>query len=213
MIAQELPVPGPGPDEIADRADAIARRPEFRQTQSWLERAGGWLDDLMSDIVGGLASGGVGGLISWMILAALIGVIVWLLIRLTPAAGLARAASTEAVVTTQGPGATEFLTGAEWRREADRLAAAGDYDEALRARYRALLADLIDRGLIEDIAGRTPGEYRRDLQAGAPSEVAEPFSSATDLFEAIWYGPEDADRTHLGRFEENERRVLEEVAR
>jgi hypothetical protein len=213
VIAQELPVPRPRPEEISDRADAIVQRPEYRQTQSWLERASGWLDDVLGDIIGGLASGGVGGVVSWLILAVLVGVILWLLIRLTPVAGLARAASTEAVVTTQGPEATEFLTAEEWRREAARLAAAGDYDRALRARYRALLAELIDRGLIEDIAGRTPGEYRRDLQSGARREVAEPFSSATDLFEEIWYGPDKADERHLGRFDENERRVLSEVGR
>ena len=207
-MAQDLPIPEPPADDIRGTADDILGRAEFRQTESLLERAGGWLDDLLSDVLGGLGGGGLGSLIAWLILLTLVGGLIWLLLRLTPAAGLARVARTEAVVKTSGPAATDFRDAGEWRREADRLAAEGRYDEAIRARYRALLADLIDRGLIEDIPGRTPGEYRRDLQVAASAEIAAPWSEATDLFEAVWYGPDLATRPDLDRFESREHAVL-----
>jgi hypothetical protein len=208
VIAQELPIPAPSAGEVRGAADDILERPEYHQTESLLERAGGWLDNLLSDILGGLGGSGLGSLIAWLILLTLVGGLIWLLLRLSPAAGLARVATTEAVVRTSGPAATNFRDATEWRKEAARLAADGRYDEALRARYRALLADLIDGGLIEDIPGRTPGEYRRDLQTGASAEVSAPFADATDLFETIWYGPDVATSPDLDRFEARERAVL-----
>ena len=208
MIAQELPIPEPPAGEVRGVADDILERPEYRQTESLIERASGWLDNLMSDIVGGLGGDGLGSLIAWLILLTLVGGLIWLLLRLGPTTGLARVATTEAVVKTSGPAATDFRDATEWRKEAGRLAAEGRYDEALRARYRALLADLIDRGLIEDIPGRTPGEYRRDLQTAASAEISAPFADATDLFETVWYGPDVATSPDLDRFEAREHAVL-----
>ena len=55
-------------------------------------------------------------------------------------------------------------TAAQWRAEAAAHDAAGRWREALRCRYRALVAELAGRGLVEEIPGRTSGEYR--IQCG-----------------------------------------------
>src|SRR4029450_4451834 len=58
---------------------------------------------------------------------------------------------------------------------------------ALRSRYRALAPDLASRGLVEEVPGRTAGEYRRQVGRALP-EAATDFAGATELFEVAWYG-------------------------
>src|SRR3546814_15185458 len=70
---------------------------------------------------------------------------------------------------------------------ADELEAAGRWKEALRCRHRALVADLVRRGVIPDQAGRTAREYAADVALGLP-HAAAPMTDATDLFEAAWSG-------------------------
>jgi hypothetical protein len=92
-------------------------------------------------------------------------------------------------------------TAAAWRAEAEVLEADGRWSEGLRCRYRALVADLVRRGTIPEQAGRTAGEYARDVSAREP-ELAPAFAAATELFEAVWYGgaatgPSEAERFRL----------------
>jgi hypothetical protein len=101
-------------------------------------------------------------------------------------------------------------TAEQWRLEADRLAAQGDYREALRCRYRALIAELADRRLIDQVPGRTSGDYERAVRALVP-EAAEQFSSATRLFERCWYGHEPSDAKAQVVFDEAARAVIDEV--
>lgn len=209
-MRQDLPVPEPDPTDVADRAADILSRAEFRQGPSLLDRISGWLEDAINEVFGNLSEGGVGSLVGWLILLALLGSVVWYLSRLGPLAGLATHRGVQAAVETTGPAATEYKTAKQWRAEAARLAASGRYDGALRARYRALLADLIDRGLIADIPGRTPGEYRRELALAAPP-AADSFAELTTLFELIWYGPDEASAPDLQDFERSEEIVLDGV--
>ena len=102
------------------------------------------------------------------------------------------------------------LSAEQWRKEADRLAAEGNYREALRCRYRALVAELADRRLIDQVPGRTSGDYDRAVRALVP-EVAEQFSSVTRLFERCWYGHEASDANAQVVFDEAARAVLAEV--
>ena len=76
-----------------------------------------------------------------------------------------------------------------WDAEADRLEGEGRWREALRCRYRSLIARLAGAGVVDEIPGRTAGEYRT-LVGGARPQVGEPFAGATDLFERAWYGDE-----------------------
>ena len=56
----------------------------------------------------------------------------------------------------------------EWRAEAERSEAEGRWAEGLRCRHRALVADLVRRGAIPEQAGRTAGEYVRDVARSLP---------------------------------------------
>ena len=78
-------------------------------------------------------------------------------------------------------------TPVDWRAEADRHAAAGDWRQALRCQYRALVAELAERGVVEEMPGRTAREYEQQVRASAPAAAAS-FEEASDMFEAVWYG-------------------------
>lgn len=192
----ELPVPSPEPGDVARRADEIVSRSEFNTEPSGLERFFDWVGRLLTDAIGAASGGGVGTIIALAIAGVGLAFLIRFLIGLSAVSGLARVARTEAVVETSGPAATEHRSGDQWRAEAERLEATQQWDEALRARYRAVLADLIEADAVADVAGRTPGEYRRELAAAAPM-LAPAFASMTDRFERVWYGPDDATAADL----------------
>lgn len=80
----------------------------------------------------------------------------------------------------------------DWHSDADAHEASGRWREAVRCRYRALLAGLDEQGIVDEVAGRTVGEYRRAVADRHPSLAAE-FAAASDLFEGVWYGDAVAD--------------------
>jgi hypothetical protein len=81
---------------------------------------------------------------------------------------------------------------ADHRSEAERLAAAGAWAEAVRERLRAVVRDLEERGVVEAAPGRTADEIARDAGQALPS-VAGDLRSAARVFDDIWYGGRTAD--------------------
>src|SRR5437763_1372983 len=81
---------------------------------------------------------------------------------------------------------------------ADRLAAEGRYAEAVRERLRAIVRDLVDRGLVEHRPGWTVTELARTAAAARPA-VEPPLSAAALLFSDIWYGNRPAHAEHDAR--------------
>jgi len=75
---------------------------------------------------------------------------------------------------------------ADWRAEAAAHEAAGRWRDALRCTWRATVAELAARGLVEEVPGRTTGEYRAGVARSLPGG-ADHFSRATRLFEDAWY--------------------------
>ena len=94
-----------------------------------------------------------------------------------------------------------------WRTEAEQAEAEGQWKLALRARYRWLLGELIERQVLVNVPGRTPGEYRNDFARIIPDQ-ATPFTSATDLFERAWYGNEATGPQENQRFRAYAEQVL-----
>ncbi len=187
---------------MREAADRILSRPELREEQPTLLERGRdavfeWVDDLLNDVAGG----GGGELIGWVVVALLTGAAVFFAVRVT------RGVRRDPGLAAEVPSVPK-RTGATWRAEADAHEAAGRWRAGLRSRYRALVADLADRGLVEEVPGRTAGEYRRQV-AGAMPEVAPEFTGATSLFEAAWYGGRRTGADEAARFRALERRVLE----
>ncbi len=85
----------------------------------------------------------------------------------------------------------------DWAKEADEHEQARRWREAVRCWHRALVAELAEAGLTEEVPGRTAAEYSADVAVSVPAAAAS-FASATASFERAWYadaavGPEDVD--------------------
>jgi hypothetical protein len=208
MVAQRLPEPELEPGEARRLADEVFADPVYRQTEPFLDRALRVVSEAFGRILGQLTTGDAGSIVAWLILGAAVLALLWLLRNVF--GPLPRLAGPRPVETTIVAEPIDQRDAAAWRAEADRLAAAGAWDEAIRARYRAVVADLIGAGTLDDVAGTTPGEHRRRLLAeGAPG--AATFAELTDLFELVWYGPIDAGPEDLEVFRRNEEALLSPV--
>lgn len=186
-------------------ARILAER-QFKQSEDLWQRFLAWLGSLLDVHLPSFLGSGWAPFLVLAVLAAAAGTVIFLALRNAGPRRARRARRTGVVVTEQD----QALSAEQWRREADRLAAEGNYREALRCRYRALVAELADCGLIDQVPGRTSGDYDRAVRALVP-EAAEQFSAATRLFERCWYGHEASDANAQVAFDHTARAVLAEV--
>ena len=188
--------------ELADQILSDARYDE--PSESPVQRVMRWLGEQLTDLIESLAGGGdaFGTVIAWAILLGALAAVVVLLVR------YGRITLPSAPTDPEPEVMVELTrTPSEWRDEAEALEADGRWEEALRCRYRALVADLVRRGVIADQAGRTAGEYVRDVAGREPS-VAATFAAATELFEAVWYGGASSGPAESARFRELDASML-----
>lgn len=168
------------PDSIRRAAHDILAEPQFRtQPQSALERARHWVGQqvarALDDVLGGHLTV-LGAIVLVAFVVALVALVVWAI------------RGRQGAVSAYGPPVSDVRRPpADWLAEAAACEARGDWRAALRARYRALVAELARRGVVDEIPGRTTGEYRAELTATVPRSAAT-FSGATDLFELAVYG-------------------------
>jgi hypothetical protein len=81
---------------------------------------------------------------------------------------------------------------------ADRYAAEGRFAEAVRERLRAIVRDLVNRGVIQHRPGWTVTELAIAATAMRPA-VDRPLTEATKIFSEIWYGQRPATAEHDAR--------------
>jgi hypothetical protein len=98
----------------------------------------------------------------------------------------------------------------QWLDQAERLAAEGAYREAMRCRYRGVVAALAESGTVQEVPGRTAGAYQR-LVAEADPAIAAAFSEVTSRFERSWYGEITVAEADDRDLEGLARRVLEQA--
>lgn len=177
------------PEQIRQvTADVLARREFDVARPGLLERWGRAAIDAVAEVISRLPAG-TGRVVSVLVLAvavALIALIAWWLVRRVrpDRRGPAR------------PGRIGGRGARDWLRDAERHGAAGAWTAALRCHYRALLADLVTAGVVEEMAGRTARGYLRDVRDTAPQ--GEPAMTAvTEAFEAAWYGSRPTTRADV----------------
>lgn len=195
----ELPPPTRAGDEVRAAARGVLARPEYhRHDPNAFQRA----QQALADFVGRLLNDAVRGpgIVGLILFALVLAVIVVASVRFT------RQVTHEGAVPSTGSAVTR-KTASDWRADGVARERAGDWRGALRCRYRALVADLAERGVVEDVPGRTAGEYRREV-AGAVPDAAGDFAGATELFEQSWYGHASTDAADALRFDELAGRVL-----
>jgi hypothetical protein len=211
----------PVPDRTAARLRATAARilsgRLFHPKVGLLGKVLNWLDNAVNSVLDWLSKlhipfTGPGGGAGWV--ADVVVVLLALLVLAGAVTafrrgflGRLRAPGSLGVVVTE---ASSAMAPDAWRREAERLASEGRYREALRCRYRALVGELARRGLVDEVPGRTSGDYERLVGALVP-EVKAQFSSLTGLFERCWYGREPTGAGGQVAFEELASAVVRQV--
>jgi hypothetical protein len=186
---------------VRQQAHEITSRAEFQRNESWFDRVMGWIGDRLREFHFGIGSGP--GVVGNILTIALLGVVGYVLYRLLRTINWSRSAKpTDDIVVESVAGKTTD----DWRRQAEAHEAAGEWRDALLARYRELVSHLADVGVVADIAGRTTGELRAEVAAARP-EAAAPFADATDVFEWAWYGGRATGADDNARFRELAQRV------
>ncbi|MCA1823053.1 MAG: DUF4129 domain-containing protein [Mycobacteriales bacterium] len=166
----------------AQRAAEIELRSRIygRFQPSWQSRVYDWATEHLGrllDRVAGATPGGLPG--AMVLLLVLVGAVVAVRLRIGPLARADRLTDARVDAATR--------TAADYRAEAERFAAQRDWAEALRARFRAIVRGLEERGAIDPRPGRTADEVARDAGAVLP-ELAAELRDAANLFDAVWYG-------------------------
>ncbi|HEU5476058.1 MAG TPA: DUF4129 domain-containing protein [Actinophytocola sp.] len=78
-------------------------------------------------------------------------------------------------------------TAADHRRAAAEAAARGELSEAVRERFRAIVRELEQRGVLTEMSGRTVAEIAAAATAALPGSATE-LSAAAALFDEVIYG-------------------------
>jgi hypothetical protein len=185
-MAEELP------EDLRRRADDVLAQDKFKPDEpGLLDRAWDRVTELINDLLGVITDNTIfGGVaLGWVLLGLMIALIVFFLVRYTPRFGSARTSPAEATITTH----KNRLSRVEWLARAEEADRTGLYREAVRARYRATVAGLIEARELPDSQGATPAELRDSFDAEPARH--EPFASSTAAFSDVWYGGAAADRT------------------
>jgi hypothetical protein len=164
-----------------------------------IQRAFNWLMDKIGKVFDGalkVAPGGVPSLLGVVV------VVVAIVIALRLGLGPTRLRD---AITDRRRGATA-RTAAEYRAEAERLAARGEYKDAVRARFRAVIRELEERGVLDPRPGRTAGEIAREGGAAVPAITAD-LRSAAATFDEAWYGRRRAGAAEYARVVEADDRI------
>lgn len=202
-----LPVPARGGAAVRAMAARILSERQFQQSQDLWQRFINWVNaHILGVHVPGLFGGTWPNYLALAVLVAAAGAVLFLALRHASVQRLWHPKSPGVVVTESD----ETLSPGGWRQEAERLAGEGQYREALRCRYRGLVAELAQRRLVDEVPGRTSGDYERVVRALLP-KVADQFSSVTRLFERCWYGHEASDAQAQVVFDEAAKTVLAEL--
>jgi hypothetical protein len=177
----ELQVPVTPAADVERITDAVLSRPEFLDAQpSWFQQALRWLADVIGRFMDTIGQGQRGSVIGTVVLLAVALALVVIVVASTRS--MRRDPGLD--VTVDGPAGRDAQ---QWLADAQRLADLQDWRGALRCHYRALVAQFASAGLLEEVPGRTTGEYLAAVESDVPSAAAS-FTAATRRFESAWYG-------------------------
>lgn len=205
LAAQQSAPQGPSrPPVMQLRQDlrVILDRPEYNQGDgSWLytylyrlwHAFQTWYEEHVSRHVERLHD--VSPVIYWTIVAVVAGAIIILLyhIILTIRSAFGTTPSRRQAANGSSGEALETEPGA-LLKEADAAAAGGDFEQALRHLYLALIRNLDRHDLVRYDRSRTNYEYLREVRG--QQDVAGPLAALTAQAEAVWYGEQPVELSY-----------------
>jgi predicted lipid-binding transport protein (Tim44 family) len=180
--------------EVLARAEFVEARPSLWQRV--LSAVGDFVGQIL-ELLGGGGRGSVIGTLILLGLCAVAAVLLWHFSRKVQRDPASRIATTDPI----------GRSSRQWRAEAGEHEAAGRWRAAVRCSYRALIAELAAAGLLEEVPGRTSGEYLRVVADDLPLAAAA-FTAATRVFESAWYGHADVSGDDVRQLRAASQRVL-----
>ena len=214
--------PKKAPEEKERKEGFIAKA--FKSIESGLKRVLGWIGDFIDWLgqqnrrpktpgIGGFNLGAAIKPLLFVLIVVLVGVLVWLVVRVWKRRGPAEDIAAEPLAPM--PNVADENVGAEqlpeegWVRLARDLLQRGELRLALRAFYLASLAMLAGRNLITLAKFKSNRDYERELlrRSHALQEVPRVFSENVTVFERAWYGLHEVTPEMLDHFSSNVERI------
>jgi hypothetical protein len=192
--ALRLPLDVPvtlGREEAQRLARLELAKAEYHQTdESWVQRILSWVIEKIGQL---LDRAGSTSPLGWFGILGLVAVVVILVVVVRRRIGSLARSTVDMPLFDDGS-----RRAADLRADAERFAAAGAWAEAVRARLRAVVRDLEERGLVDVRPGRTADEIAGDAGQALPSAAAD-LRTGARLFDDVWYGGRTADSTTYAR--------------
>jgi hypothetical protein len=181
-----------GRDQAAAAARQELSKPVYgAQRPGLAQRFLHWLGTTLAHLLDSITSVAPGGALGLLLLVLLV-VLLVLVVRWRVGPVRRNAAADHAVFGGRPRSA------AEYRAAADAAAAAGDWDEAVRQRFRAIVRSLEERDVLDPRPGRTAdeaaGESALVLTSAAPA-----LTAAARTFDDVAYGSLHVDAAADGR--------------
>jgi uncharacterized membrane protein len=170
-----------GRDDARRAASAELADPGYRAAEpSLVDKVLTWIGERIADLLSGVSNSVPGGIFGVVVLLVVVIVLV-VVIRLK-AGKLGRAARRQHQVFEGRARSAD-----EYRRSAEAAAARGDFDEAVRERFRAVVRALEQRALLDERSGRTADEAAADAGGLLPG-CADELRHAAGEFDDVHYG-------------------------
>ncbi|WP_112246735.1 DUF4129 domain-containing protein [Kribbella monticola] len=181
LMRLEPPVDISRSDAAAEAAKELSKPVYGQAGDSLVARIVGKVLDWIGDLLGNLAGNSSDGHVGLILLVALVALIV--IVVLWRAGVLRTTRSTpRTVFDTDKP-----RTASVYRAQAEQEAAAGNYAAAVRSRFRACVAELTERTVLDERAGRTAYEAVADAGRAVPA-LRDVLQPAALVFTEVVYG-------------------------
>lgn len=179
-------------DDARHAAEVELSRHEYQAAQpNLLQRALSWLAHQLGKLFAEASSVTPGGALGVLVLLAVV-VLVVVVVRLR----VGKFARENRVPRTVFE--SHVLAARDYRRAAEDAARAGDFAGAVRERFRAIVRELEESGVLEELSGRTADEAAREAGERLPSSRDELLAAAR-LFDAVHYGGQRASNVDYER--------------
>lgn len=182
MIVASIPV-DPGRDEARELARQELAKPSYERDTPIVTRVLRWLAEQLERILEA-ASGTLSSQLGLAIVVAVaVGFATFVILRAGP---LARRNTAHSGAVLPG----RRRSAAEYRAAADAAAGRGDWPAAVVERFRAVVAGLEERGVLDPRAGRTADEAAREATPllGDLPRPAGGMHAGARLFDSVRYG-------------------------
>ena len=169
-------------DQAAQEAAKELSKSTYRDSDSLIAKAIGKVLDWIKDLLGNLSGSSPNGHAGLAMLIGLLALVVVVVLWRAGVLRVSRKAKSQAVFDTARP-----QRAAEYRALAEREAASGDLALAIRSRFRACVAELTERTVLDERAGRTAYEVVADASRAAPV-LRDSLQPAALVFTEVVYG-------------------------